>query len=282
MTTLIENQNCGVYSITNLDNGKVYIGSSKNIRERWWRHKHDLKLNQHPNRYLQRSYNKHGIDNFLFEIITYCDENERHDIEDECKSYFDAVGLSYNIAPVEQPPIVHMGGETNGMYRGDVPPPEELAKEYMDTQISINKLAEKYGCGVNTIRRRLDKSSINTHKKSEQKGTYNSNVPGADDLLFEYENNNLTYDDLAAKYNCTKSLITHRLRKARGYSTFKHSHVPGGDELLVEYETSNITQKQMANKYNCTVSCIEYRLRIAREKRKEKLKLCTQQKDIKS
>ena len=159
-----------------------------------------------------------------------------------------------------------MSGETNGMYRSDVPGPDEIANEYMANDVSIKDLAEKYNCGVNTIRRRLDKSSINTHKEVEQLTRYQKHVPSPEELLSEYENGNMTYGDLARKYNCSKITINHRLRKARGGTQpFKHQHVPDGESLLKEYESSNITQKQMAAKYNCTVGCIEYRLKIARE-----------------
>ena len=271
MTYQPKSSDCGVYRINNMVNGKVYIGSSKNIKERWWNHRHDLELNQHTNQHLQRSYNKYGKDNFLFEILELCPEDERHDIEREYIDYYQTLGICYNIAPVGQPPVVHMSEDTNGMYRHDVPSADEIAKEYMSNRISVKELAEKYNCGVNTIRRRLDKSTIDTHKESTQLGNYDDKVPSPLGLLFEYEHTNITYKGLAAKYNCSESLINHRLRKAKGPSEFKHAHVPCGDDLLIEYESSNITQKQMAKKYKCTIGCIEYRLKTAREK---KMKSC--------
>ena len=257
---------CGVYSITNLKNGKVYIGSSKNISDRWWHHKYDLRLNKHSNIHLQRSYNKYGEDSFKFQVLEYCEENERHALEENYINAYKKHQKVYNIAPVGQPPIVHMAGETNGMYRGDVPSPDELAAEYLSANISIKELSEKYDCGVNTIRRRLEKSNINTHKKAEQLSNYQKNVPSPDELLKEYEQGGATHEELAKKYGCTKMTINHRLRKARGGTQpFKHQHVPDGESLLQEYENSNITQKQMAEKYNCTIGCIEYRLKIARQ-----------------
>jgi len=62
----------GVYKITNLTNGKIYIGSSVNIYNR--KHTHTCKLNKntHVNKHLQNSYNKYGGDNFLFEVLEYC------------------------------------------------------------------------------------------------------------------------------------------------------------------------------------------------------------------
>lgn len=59
----------GIYKIVNLKNGKFYLGSSKNIKRRWSIHKSSLKHNKHHCTYLQRSWNKHGGQNFTFEVI---------------------------------------------------------------------------------------------------------------------------------------------------------------------------------------------------------------------
>lgn len=59
----------GIYKIVNLKNGKFYLGSSKNIKRRWYIHKSSLKHNKHHCTYLQRSWNKHGGQNFSFEVI---------------------------------------------------------------------------------------------------------------------------------------------------------------------------------------------------------------------
>jgi group I intron endonuclease len=59
----------GIYQIKNLKNNKIYIGSSKNIKERFLQHKYNLKNNKHCNPILQNSWNKYGEENFEFIII---------------------------------------------------------------------------------------------------------------------------------------------------------------------------------------------------------------------
>lgn len=61
--------NSGIYKIVNTLNGKVYVGSAKDFQKRWKRHFNDLEKQQHSSIKLQRSYNKHGKDVFVCEII---------------------------------------------------------------------------------------------------------------------------------------------------------------------------------------------------------------------
>ena len=54
----------GIYSITNLTNGKRYIGKSLSIHSRWSQHRRDLKKGIHHSGFLQNAWNKYGEDNF--------------------------------------------------------------------------------------------------------------------------------------------------------------------------------------------------------------------------
>lgn len=59
----------GIYKITNKINNKVYIGSSKEIENRFYEHILKLEGNYHVNKHLNNAFNKYGSKNFKFEII---------------------------------------------------------------------------------------------------------------------------------------------------------------------------------------------------------------------
>lgn len=86
---------CGIYKIMNLVNGKIYIGSTKNMRKRLWKHRALLRHNKHHNPHLQNSWNKYGEENFDYCIIEVCDETIQYERE---QFYIDTQHPEYNIA----------------------------------------------------------------------------------------------------------------------------------------------------------------------------------------
>ena len=71
----------GIYKITNTINDKYYIGSSKDIKSRFRSHKCVLKANKSASIILQNAVNKYGLENFLFEVIEYCENYKEKEIE---------------------------------------------------------------------------------------------------------------------------------------------------------------------------------------------------------
>lgn len=73
----------GIYKIQNTINDKIYVGQSRDIRNRWKRHVKDLNCGCHENNHLQAAWNKYGQSVFRFDLIEECsvaelDEKEQY------------------------------------------------------------------------------------------------------------------------------------------------------------------------------------------------------------
>jgi group I intron endonuclease len=85
----------GIYCIKNLTNDKKYIGSSINVFKRKNRHFSELKNLKHKNIKLQRSFNKHGKDKFIFYVIELVED--KNDLIIREQYYIDKEKPEYNI-----------------------------------------------------------------------------------------------------------------------------------------------------------------------------------------
>lgn len=84
---------CGIYSILNLKNGKRYIGSSVDLYNRLHEHWHNLKNNKSHNKHLQSAWDKYSEENFLFNILEFCEPETRFERE---QYYMDFINPEYN------------------------------------------------------------------------------------------------------------------------------------------------------------------------------------------
>lgn len=93
-----DSDQCGIYSITNILNGKRYIGQTYNFKDRWMRHRSYLKHNSEHNAHLQNAWNKYGASNFKFEIIEVCPFSDLDEREIYWINYHDSKNTGYNFA----------------------------------------------------------------------------------------------------------------------------------------------------------------------------------------
>lgn len=59
-----------IYQIKNLANGKRYIGSTGNLKNREYNHFDKLRKNKHASKEMQFDFNQYGEDNFIMEMIS--------------------------------------------------------------------------------------------------------------------------------------------------------------------------------------------------------------------
>lgn len=92
-----------VYEILNTKTGKRYIGSSKNYKRRKEEHIYLLKRGDHSSIYLQNSFDKNGIESFIFNILELVEDNK--DLFNKEQFYLDKYSsykraFGYNICSV--------------------------------------------------------------------------------------------------------------------------------------------------------------------------------------
>lgn len=92
----------GIYMIKNIQNNKIYIGSSSNISMRWERHIYDLLNKLHHSYKLQKEFNKSQLNNFSFIVLEITKGLKAKDLLkleqeyiDQYESYNDDIG--YNV-----------------------------------------------------------------------------------------------------------------------------------------------------------------------------------------
>ncbi len=66
----------GVYQILCVPTGKIYIGSTVDLRARWSSHRRSLRRGRHSNVFLQQAWDKYGEENFTFSVLDFVEASE--------------------------------------------------------------------------------------------------------------------------------------------------------------------------------------------------------------
>lgn len=133
----------GIYKATNIINGKVYIGQSKDIYKRWNEHR-IRPFNPNRDDYdcvFYRAIRKYGIDNFNFEIIEECKKEELNKKEKYWIKYYNSfLGFKncngYNMT---------LGGQNVVPHILTYPQVEEIQNLLLTTRINQTEIGNKYG-----------------------------------------------------------------------------------------------------------------------------------------
>ena len=87
------NKICAVYKITNTITGDFYIGSSKNVKNRWMSHKKPSTWNKCPNNQLYLDMKKYGVDKFELQIL---EEAEIEQLKEKEQWFIELLKPTYN------------------------------------------------------------------------------------------------------------------------------------------------------------------------------------------
>lgn len=168
----------GIYKITNKINGKVYIGQSVNIEQRWKAHR-NVPFNPKSRNYdslLYRAIRKHGLQNFIFEVLEECEISELNEKEIYYIALYDSNDRNkgYN---------VDTGGF--GVVHGKLTWPivEEIKQRIKNSTDRWVEIADDYGLYEKTIR------NINTGRTWRVDG---EQYPIRSTFIREYNISNMT------------------------------------------------------------------------------------------
>lgn len=129
----------GIYKITNTITNDFYIGSSIDIKKRFYNHKRCLKENKHRNKHLQNSWNKYKEENFVFEVIVFCQKNYLIELE---QFFIDKYQPVYNICLIVDSPRIgtNHSNETKNLISN------KLSKKVKQFDLNGNFIKEWESC----------------------------------------------------------------------------------------------------------------------------------------
>lgn len=152
---------CGIYKIENLINGKKYIGQSIDIQYRFNNHKSES-FNPKSNAYdtaIHRAIRKYGVENFKFEIVEECDQENLREREIYWIKYYNSFGSGYNLTS---------GGE--GVPTINIKQVQKL----WDDGLSIKEISTKMNCQQHTVIHILEAYDNYTREESYKRGRINA------------------------------------------------------------------------------------------------------------
>jgi group I intron endonuclease len=95
----------GVYQILCVPTGKIYVGSSVDLRQQWYAHLSLLRKGNHHNHHLQNAWNKYGENKFSFTVLALAKPDNLLQVE---QKWLDRLGcaspdVGFNICPTAVP-----------------------------------------------------------------------------------------------------------------------------------------------------------------------------------
>jgi group I intron endonuclease len=221
-----------IYKITNVVNGKVYVGQTINYDKRKNSHISKLINGTHHNEHLQKSFNIHGIKSFAFEVIKECYESELDLLEIKYIKELDAINNGYN--------LMH-GGQANNRYFS------KETREKMSNARKGMKFSDSHREKLRIVNlgKKMSIESINKNRESHllinSNGEKNNNAVISDKVAFDIVLdliNGFSVNDLSEKYSVSKDIVYNLLY----FKSYKH--------ILVEerIKLSNINKKMLNEK----------------------------------
>ncbi|CAM3017687.1 GIY-YIG nuclease family protein [Staphylococcus argensis] len=197
------NRKSCIYKITNVVNGKVYVGQTVNYSKRKAGHFSYLRRGAHRNHYLQKAFNKYGEASFKIKVIKECNINELDKLELFYMKKYNSLDRAhgYNLL---------IGGTTNKSFPDCVR--EKMSRSQKDRIISEEhrKRISEQNKGKKMSSASIEKTKKTKKDNQIQWGETNPNaVLSNDDVekLIVDMLNGMTVKDAMKKYRCSRQTV---------------------------------------------------------------------------
>lgn len=185
-----------IYKVTNLINGKIYIGQTiQTVQNRWYRHCGKSCISpEEMNTHFKRAILKYGKENFKVEIVEDCDSTLLDEREKYYISYFDSYNKGYNST---------LGGQDGAKpFKTNDEQNQQIAQLY-EVGFSLREIGKEYQIDKTTVKGILQRLHINLRSTRVYK--YTSEV--RDNMIKDLKQG-LTRKQVMAKYKVSKSYLS--------------------------------------------------------------------------
>jgi len=242
-----------IYKITNIITNKCYIGETKqsNPESRWKEHKNTIK-NGVGCPALKDAVKKYGIENFKFEILIICFDEDRYKYEIEyIKKYNSIVPNGYNI--LEGGP----GGSFQGKTHSEKTKRQisaKLKQKYIDNPELKKEISERNKILMNSeiIKNKISQGMI--HSKKYQEMIKNKKAG-----IFHTEETKNKIRESLKKYNIEKqsiNIVKHREAMAKSVG-IKISQYDSNNILIDTFISFNDASRQTGVPSSTIKKCVK-------------------------
>lgn len=198
-----------IYKITNLINGKSYVGQSKDPTRRWKEHKWDaFNPNCKENSAIHRAFLKYGIDNFQFTIIGWFEDyNEKE--KQYIKEFNSLYPNGYNLTEGgEEPPHSYSEKHHNSKYNQQLA--DNIIDDLLSKKYTQKQIEDKYNVSqhlVTSINRGITHRRKNIEYPIIKTSKYHCDEETFEKIVYLLKNSQCTCAEIGAYFGFSTSTI---------------------------------------------------------------------------
>lgn len=277
INSVIENKQYYIYRITNQINGKICIGQTNNLKQRWAQYRSAAKEEDAASHSMivHRAMAKYGRDNFVFEAIMTCqDRNAANMLETEAILQYDSTNpdIGYN---------QDLGGGAADRHPAVVEKIRQSLLKYYETHDGWNKggtLTEEWKKNISIAS--MGKAGTNLGRKFDEDWKFElskSNVvarpslrkfsPEIEEEICQlYVEKELSTYKLGIQFECARSVVADILQR-NNIPTRKSNYTGHSNgcnifskeqelEICRVYMESKLTRKGISQQFNCGATTV--------------------------